>query len=170
VRLLAKIDVSAPKAAAAPRVSGPPPAAPVSAPVPAPSPAPEPVASPAAKLGLEMQARVSALRGMGGLIGACLVDAGSGLVLAGEGDGSLDLEAVAGLNTEVVRAEMQVIAMLGLEDQVEEILITMGRQLHMIRPLRDDPSMFLYVALEKASANLGMARLQLRRVEEMFAG
>ncbi len=98
-------------------------------------------------------------------MGACLVDSDSGLMLAAEGGESIDLEAAAALNTQVVRAEHQVIEALGLDDHVEDILITMTRQLHFIRPLEASPSMFLYVCLDKKGANLGMARMQVNKIE-----
>jgi hypothetical protein len=41
----------------------------------------------------------------------------------------------------------------------------MGKQLHFIRPLEKAPGVFLYVALDKKTANLGMARMQVRKIE-----
>jgi hypothetical protein len=41
----------------------------------------------------------------------------------------------------------------------------MGKQLHFIRPLEKAPGVFLYVALDKKAANLGMARMQVRKIE-----
>lgn len=112
-----------------------------------------------------MRTDISATAAIGGFIGACLVDSGSGLTLASEGGGSLDLEGAAALNTQVVRAELQAIETLGLDDHIDEILITLGKQLHLIRPLEKSPTMFLYVALEKKKANLAMARMQVKKVE-----
>ena len=108
---------------------------------------------------------ISGTADISGFVGACLVDSDSGLMLAAEGGESIDLEAAAALNTQVVRAEHQVIEALGLDDHVEDILITMTRQLHFIRPLEASPSMFLYVCLDKKGANLGMARMQVNKIE-----
>ena len=108
---------------------------------------------------------ISATADISGFVGSCLVDSDSGLMLASEGGESIDLEAAAALNTQVVRAEHEVIATLGLEDHIEDILITMTRQLHFIRPLEASPSVFLYVCLDKKSANLGMARMQVNKIE-----
>jgi len=108
---------------------------------------------------------ISATHDIAGFIGACLVDSDSGLMLASEGGGRLDMEAAAALNTQVVKAKMQAIDVLGLDDVIEDILITMGKQLHFIRPLEKAPSVFLYVALDKKAANLGMARMQVKRIE-----
>ena len=112
-----------------------------------------------------MRTDLSGAAEIGGFIGAGLVDSDSGLMLASEGGGKLDMEAAAALNTQVVKAKLQAMESLGIEDNIEDILITMGRQLHMIRPLEKSPSVFLYVALEKKGANLGMARIQVKKIE-----
>ena len=112
-----------------------------------------------------MRTDISATTAIAGFIGACLVDSDSGLMLASEGGGKLDLEAAAALNTQVVRAKREAMEVLGLNDHIDDILITLGKQLHLIRPLEKAPSMFLYVALDKKAANLGMARMQVRKIE-----
>ncbi len=101
-----------------------------------------------------------------GFIGACLVDSETGLMMASEGGGKLDLEAASAANTEVVKAKLSAIEMLGLEDAIDDILITLGKQLHLIRPLENTPTVFMYVALDKKQANLGMARVQVKQVEK----
>jgi predicted regulator of Ras-like GTPase activity (Roadblock/LC7/MglB family) len=108
---------------------------------------------------------ISATADISGFVGSCLVDSDSGLMLASEGGEAIDLEAAAALNTQVVRAEHEVIEVLGLDDHIEDILITMTRQLHFIRPLEASPQVFLYVCLDKKNANLGMARMQVNKIE-----
>ena len=100
-----------------------------------------------------------------GFIGACLVDGDSGPMLASEGGGRLDMNMVAALNTDFVKAKQNAINELGLNQGIEDILITLEKQVHLIRPLDKNPSMFIYVALDKANSNLGMARLQLKNIE-----
>jgi predicted regulator of Ras-like GTPase activity (Roadblock/LC7/MglB family) len=108
---------------------------------------------------------IAATADISGFVAACLVDSESGFMLASEGGESMDLEAAAALNTQVVRAEHEVIEALRLEDHIEDILITMKRQLHFLRPLEASPSVFLYVCLDKKGANLGMARMQVNKIE-----
>jgi predicted regulator of Ras-like GTPase activity (Roadblock/LC7/MglB family) len=100
-----------------------------------------------------------------GLIGACLVDSDSGMMLASEGGDRLDLDLVAALNSDSVRTGQHVVDQLGLDEKIEEILINLSKQVHLIRPLEQNRSMFVYVALDKASSNLGMARIQLKNIE-----
>jgi len=54
---------------------------------------------------------------------------------------------------------------LNLQDQIEDILITLGKQYHIIRPLSSNDALFIYLVLDRNRANLAMARHQLREVE-----
>ncbi|SFI25625.1 hypothetical protein [Jannaschia pohangensis] len=112
---------------------------------------------------------ISSLTEIAGFIGACLVDSDTGLMMASEGGGTLDLDAAGAANTEVVKAKLAAIEMLGLDDHIDDILITLGKQFHLIRPLAKTPTVFLYVALDKKAANLGMARVQVKKAEEKIS-
>ncbi|MFD3994845.1 hypothetical protein [Streptomyces sp. NPDC058548] len=103
-----------------------------------------------------------------GAIGAALVDYTSGMALGTIGGGKdLDLNMAAAGNTDVVRAKVRTMEMLGLGEEIEDILITLGRQYHMIRLLKGQGKngLFLYLALDKDRANLAMARHQLKKIE-----
>lgn len=113
-----------------------------------------------------MSTDISALNELAGFIGACLVDSDTGMMLAAEsGNGKFDLEAAGAANTEVVRAKNNAIQALGLKESIEDILITLDSQFHLIRPLQANPAVFVYVALDKKSANLAMARMKTKSVE-----
>lgn len=109
---------------------------------------------------------IKGLSEIAGFTGGCLVDSETGLMMASEGSGSFDLEGAAAANTEVVKAKLNAIKLLGLKDYIEDILITLGKQFHLIRPMEKTPTVFLYVVLDRKAANLGMARVQVKNVEQ----
>jgi predicted regulator of Ras-like GTPase activity (Roadblock/LC7/MglB family) len=116
-----------------------------------------------------MAVDIKGLSEIAGFIGACLVDSDTGLMMASEGGGSLDLEAAGAANTEVVKAKLAAIKMLKLNDHIDDILITLGKQYHLIRPMEKSPTIFLYVVLDRKAANLGMARVQVKSVEQTLS-
>jgi hypothetical protein len=104
-----------------------------------------------------------------GAIGAALVDYTSGMCLGTAGGSEeLDLEVAAAGNTEVVRAKMATMKNLGLDDTIEDILITLGSQIHLIRLLASSngSGLFLYLALTKSRSNLALARRELSQIEQ----
>jgi hypothetical protein len=86
-----------------------------------------------------------------GALCAALVDANSGMMLGSAGQG-LDLDVAAAGNTEVVRAKMKTMKSLNLRDEIEDILITLGKQYHVIRPITKSPGLFFYLVLDKGGA------------------
>ena len=104
-----------------------------------------------------------------GALGVALVDWDSGMPLGTLGGGKyLDLELAAAGNTEVVRAKMRTMASLNLNDTIEDILITLGKQYHLIRLMSNadgSHNLFLYLALDRSKANLALARHHLKRIE-----
>ncbi|MER5648516.1 hypothetical protein [Streptosporangium sp. NPDC002524] len=102
-----------------------------------------------------------------GAVGAALVDYESGMCLGTIGGSrDLDLEVAAAGNTEVVRAKVRTLSALNINDAVEDILITLARQYHIIRLLSDSGGhTFLYLVLDRDRSNLALARHHLRRIE-----
>ncbi|MCX4098560.1 hypothetical protein [Nocardia sp. alder85J] len=114
---------------------------------------------------------------MDGAVGIALVDYSSGMILGKQGGNSLiDMEVAGAVLTQVVRAKIDAIETLQLNDAIEDILVTLGSQYHIIMPLDDggrssvlggDPNtLFLYLVLDRDRANLAMARHLLRRIEQ----
>lgn len=104
-----------------------------------------------------------------GAVGAAVVDYNSGMALGMLGSSkALDLQIAAAGNTEVVRAKLRTIDQLGLKEDIEDILISLSGQYHLIRPMtgRKAKGLFLYLALDRARANLALARHRLRGIEE----
>ena len=105
--------------------------------------------------------------GLDGAIACAIVDWESGMTLGvAGGTDKFDVELAASGNTSVVKAKMAVMKSLGITGGIEDILITLQDQYHLIRPITAAGSLFLYVAIDKTKGNLGLARHRIRTVEQ----
>ena len=100
-----------------------------------------------------------------GAMCAAVVDSASGMMLGSVGSG-VDLEVAAAGNTEVIRSKMKTMRSLGLNDVIEDILITLGKQYHILRPSARKDGVFVYFVLDKQRANLAMARRKVLDVDK----
>ncbi|GAA0491691.1 hypothetical protein [Streptomyces olivaceiscleroticus] len=104
-----------------------------------------------------------------GVLGAAVVDYFSRLTLGAVGTSGPDLEKVAVGDTDVVRAKLFTLELLGYrEERIEDILVTLDTEYHLIRPLvrRRYEGVFLYLVLDRALTDPDVARGWLRAVED----
>lgn len=107
---------------------------------------------------------LSQIMNFDGAVATALVDYKSGMTLGTAGSG-INIEMAAAGNTQVVRAKMAVMKDLGIKGGIEDILITLDSQYHLIRFLESNANLFVYVALHREKANLGLARMKLAELE-----
>jgi hypothetical protein len=102
-----------------------------------------------------------------GCTGVCLVDSNSGMMLAAAGGATINLEVAAASNTEVMRAKRKAMKALNVVGEgLEDVLITLGKQYHILRPLTSNDTLFIFLALDRSRGNLAMARHILSQLEK----
>lgn len=107
---------------------------------------------------------IDELLSLDGALCAAIVDTASGMTLGSGGTG-LDLEIAAAGNTEVMRSKYKTMNALGLDDVIDDILITLGKQYHIIRPSKVKEGVFIYYVVDKARGNLALARRKAQDVD-----
>ena len=111
-----------------------------------------------------LEASLEQLITFDGAICAGIVDYTSGMLLGSRGS-AVDMEIAAAGNTEVIRAKIKTMKSLGMNDHIEDILITLGRQYHILRPSETSEGLFVYYVLDSARANLALARRKVQDAE-----
>lgn len=97
-----------------------------------------------------------------GFIAASLVDLDSGMTLAVKSARpDFDLAAASAFNSEIVKQKHKTIRALGLSSSLEDILLTLSDQLHLIRMIGN--SSFIYLAADRATTNLAIMRTSVQR-------
>lgn len=92
-----------------------------------------------------------------GFIAASLVDLESGMTLAVKAVRSdFDLTAASAYNSELVKQKMKIMATLGLQGGIEDMLITLTDQIHLIKMV--NKATFLYLAVDRSQSNLAIVR------------
>jgi hypothetical protein len=103
-----------------------------------------------------------------GALGVALVDVDSGGVLGSVGGGpDLDLERAATGNAGVVKAKLDSLDRQGVDDTVDDVVVTLDTQVHLIRRVSSvrGGGLFFYLALDRGGADVASARRQLGTIE-----
>ncbi|MBP3977174.1 hypothetical protein [Microbacterium sp. BLY] len=97
-----------------------------------------------------------------GFIGASIVDLESGLPLASSSvRPDFDLEVASAFNSEIVKNKRRTIEALGIDAELEDMLLTLNTQLHLLKMLDDD--LFIYLAADRQATNLALLRSSVNR-------
>ncbi len=103
------------------------------------------------------------------LVAVAVVEVSSGLCLASHSNSpTLNPETAAAYNTEVVKQKLKAMTALKLtNEKIDDILITLTSQLHLIK-LLEDTKKFIYLVVNTRDTNLAIARDVLRQQAELF--
>lgn len=103
-----------------------------------------------------------------GYIGAAVVDLDSGMTLGTYSkDDGFDLSAAGAYNSEIIKQKQKVMGALRLDSSLEDILITLSDQIHLIRMLTS--STFIYIAADRAATNLAIVRTAVTNYTQPLA-
>ena len=95
---------------------------------------------------------------MSGMIAAAAVDLDSGLTLAVKSNRpEFDLTVASAYNSELVKQKMKIMKALNLKASLEDMVLTLSDQIHVIKLLPGGRS-FLYLAADRGSTNLAILR------------
>lgn len=105
--------------------------------------------------------QLTALNELYGFIGACLFDAEFNELLA-----KTDSDNPTALNDDIVSRKVYAVRELSEGEGLEDVLITLTDQYHLIRRLKSAKDVYVYLVLDRKIANLGLAKLTLQSTEE----
>ncbi len=92
-----------------------------------------------------------------GFIAASLVDLDSGMTLAIKAARTdFDLTAASAYNSELVKQKLKIMRTLGLTGTIEDMLITLTDQIHLVKLIGQNT--FLYLAVDKKQSNIALVR------------
>ena len=104
---------------------------------------------------------------MPGFIAASLVDLDSGMTLGSKSMRSdFDLAAASAYNSEMVKQKQKIMRALSLKTSLEDMLITLGDQIHLIKLVT--PSTFIYLAADRANTNIAIVRVAVNKHIGLF--
>lgn len=114
---------------------------------------------------------VQELLSIEGATGAAVVDISSGMALASGGNPGFDLNVAAAGNSNVVRAKLRTMNDIDLRGEIEDIMITLEGQYHLINVLNTEETsgLFVYLVLDRNTANLALARHKLNTVSKRIS-
>jgi hypothetical protein len=93
-----------------------------------------------------------------GVIATAVVDLESGMTLAAKSNrGEFDLAVASAYNSELVKQKLKIMKALKLNVALEDMLISLADQIHLIKMLPGHTS-FLYLAADRSSTNLAILR------------
>lgn len=108
-----------------------------------------------------------------GALGIALGDWKSGMCLGFKGTDTpafpeANLEMAVATTTEVIRAKMRVLEAVGVKEDIEEILIVLKTQYHLVRLVKSVRGLFFYLAIDRDKGNLALARMKLDQVAKQL--
>jgi len=104
---------------------------------------------------------------MPGYMAASLVDLESGMTLGLKSvRPDFDLAAASAYNSEMVKQKLKIMKALNLKTTLEDMLITLGEQIHVIKLIGQ--TTFIYLCVDRSQSNLAIVRNVLNKHVQSF--
>lgn len=98
-----------------------------------------------------------------GVIATAVVDLESGMTLAAKSNrADFDLTVASAYNSELVKQKLKIMRALGLKAGLEDMLLTLTDQIHLIKILPGGAA-FIYLAADRTTTNLAILRSAVNR-------
>ncbi|MEZ4360060.1 MAG: hypothetical protein R3B48_07765 [Kofleriaceae bacterium] len=102
-----------------------------------------------------------------GFIAAALVDVDSGMTLGAKSTrADFDLSAASAYNSEMVKQKQKIMKALSLKTHLEDMLMTLGDQIHLIKMVTG--TTFIYLAADRATSNIAIVRNAVNKHLQLF--
>jgi predicted regulator of Ras-like GTPase activity (Roadblock/LC7/MglB family) len=102
-----------------------------------------------------------------GALSVAVVDSESGMVLGKAGTG-VEIELAAACASDILRARLASTRMMGNDEKIDDLLISLTSQIQIIHPLPSNPNIFTYLIGDKEKSSLAMARYKATEADQLI--
>ncbi len=104
---------------------------------------------------------LSQLLELKGSMATSIIDWEDDIILGTENKVNFDITTASKGNGKVMRSTLKMLNDTNPESQVEDILITLTDQIHIIHIINSHPELCLYIILDSQKANMALARTKI---------
>ncbi|MDK4679569.1 hypothetical protein [Kingella negevensis] len=101
-----------------------------------------------------------------GALATSIVDSTNGFMLGSKSrvNSLIDLEYASAGNTELYHAKQKIMKALNINEKIEDFLITLESQYHILMPIPQISGAFIYFVMDKENGTLALARRKLHDI------
>lgn len=110
--------------------------------------------------------KIKTIMDLDGVLAASIVDITTGMSIVQDSKSNVDVESYCAYMVEVVKSHKKFLNKLNIQDKIEDIVINLNNNYHIVTFVLKQDNLFIYVVLDKENSNLGMTRIVLVKIEE----
>ena len=104
-----------------------------------------------------------------GTMAVSLIDWENSIILGTKTKTDFNIERASKGNSKVIRAYMKMLSKLNISSPVDDILITLSNQIHIMHIISAYPQLCIYIALDSNKSNLALSRTKAKEVGEALS-